>query len=126
MDKYENMSDIETFEAIKKEPKSSHTYTVDECYKAASDFLLMGESHGKNPEDFDQVELERGIKVEMEHVLNANTSEELKKYIAAKIAMDHLSEVPDYYSKLNLEQFEKDHGSKSGEVETTLLEKPKD
>ncbi len=41
---------------------------------------------------FDSKELEMGIKVEREHTTN--------DIIAKLIAKDHLSELPDYYSKL--------------------------
>jgi len=42
--------------------------------------------------DVDKKELEMGIKVEMEHTKN--------KAIAKRIALDHLAELPDYYSRL--------------------------
>jgi hypothetical protein len=51
-----------------------------------------GLSSGKSPKDFDQQKLADGIKVEMEHTTD--------KDIAQEIAMDHLSEDPDYYKKL--------------------------
>lgn len=40
-----------------------------------------------------QKQLDKGTKVEMEHTKD--------KELAKKIAMDHLFEIPDYYSKLN-------------------------
>lgn len=43
--------------------------------------------------DADPKELEMGIKVEMEHTKN--------KAIAKRIALDHLAELPDYYTRLN-------------------------
>jgi rubrerythrin len=46
----------------------------------------------KSPEDFDKGQLEKGIKVELEHTNN--------KSIAKEIAMDHLTEDPKYYDKL--------------------------
>lgn len=42
--------------------------------------------------DADSKELEMGIKVEMEHTSN--------KAISKRIALDHLAEFPDYYSRL--------------------------
>ena len=44
------------------------------------------------PQDFDPVQLARGTRVEMEHTRS--------KWIARRIAMDHLSEDPAYYEKL--------------------------
>jgi hypothetical protein len=57
-----------------------------------SEKIPGGLSDGKNPEDFDQKALAEGMKIEMEH-----TSD---KEIAKEIAMDHLTEDPDYYKKL--------------------------
>jgi len=56
-----------------------------------ADVLTQGKSKGKdiNP---DAKELEMGIKVEMEHTTIVE--------ISRKIAMDHLSEIPDYYTRL--------------------------
>jgi hypothetical protein len=48
-------------------------------------------NHGN--EDVDQDELQKGIEHELEH-----TNDE---YIARLIALDHLSEMPDYYTKLS-------------------------
>ena len=50
-----------------------------------------GQSEGMSPSDFDASALAAGIKHEMEHT----TSRE----IAQEIAMDHLAEDPEYYSK---------------------------
>jgi hypothetical protein len=46
-----------------------------------------------NPEDVDPDELELGIKTELEH-----TSD---RELAKDIALDHLSEHPDYYTRLH-------------------------
>jgi len=51
-----------------------------------------GLADGKYPHDFDPRQLVMGIKVEFEH-----TSDIVK---AAKIAMDHLAEIGDYYTRL--------------------------
>lgn len=56
------------------------------------DQLPGGLADKKAPKDFDKAQLEAGIKVEMEHTTNAT--------IAREIAMDHLTEDPDYYKKL--------------------------
>lgn len=57
-----------------------------------ADKIPGGLASGKKPEDFDQEQLAAGIKVEMEHTTNED--------IAREIAMDHLSEDPNYYKKL--------------------------
>lgn len=49
--------------------------------------------HSNVPDShFDAKQLKLGIKVEMEHTNN--------RKIAKNIAKDHLSEIPDYYTKL--------------------------
>lgn len=52
----------------------------------------VGEHDFVPDNSFDKNELEMGIEVEQEHTSN--------KIIAKLIAKDHLSELPDYYSKL--------------------------
>lgn len=47
-----------------------------------------------SPKDLSQKQLAMGIKVEMEH-----TNDEA---IAREIALDHLTEDPEYYSKLKI------------------------
>lgn len=47
---------------------------------------------GFTEEDADSKELAMGIKVEMEHTTN--------KKISKRIALDHLAEIPDYYTRL--------------------------
>ena len=42
--------------------------------------------------DMSKSELDMGIKVEMEHTSN--------KELSKKIALDHLAEIPDYYTRL--------------------------
>lgn len=56
------------------------------------DKIPGGKADKKSPKDFDSKALEQGIKIEMEH-----TSD---KTIAQEIAMDHLTEDPEYYTKL--------------------------
>lgn len=41
---------------------------------------------------FDEGELKEGTRIEMEHTINP--------LIAERIAMDHLAEIPDYYTRL--------------------------
>ena len=60
-------------------------------YKYVSSFLCEGKSKNSSPV-IDPKELDMGIEVEYEHTTN--------KCIAMKIATDHLTEIPDYYSRL--------------------------
>jgi hypothetical protein len=51
-----------------------------------------GAAAGHTPLDFDPVQLHQGVEVEMEHTDDWR--------VAQEIAMDHLTEDPDYYAKL--------------------------
>ena len=61
---------------------------------AMVEFLHNGKAFesGLTEDNIDSDELELGIEIEMEHTTN--------EMIAKRIAMDHLSEFPDYYSRL--------------------------
>jgi len=63
-------------------------------YSVLGSILGTGQAKKKKitEKDVDKKELEMGIKVEMEHTKN--------KAIAKRIALDHLAELPDYYSRL--------------------------
>ena len=60
-------------------------------YMVLSSILSEGRSKGKEIKH-DPKELEMGIKVEMEHTTNP--------IISRKIALDHLVEISDYYTRL--------------------------
>ena len=70
-------------------------------YMVLSSILSEGRSKGKDIKH-DPKELDMGIKVEMEHTTNP--------IISRKIAMDHLVEIPDYYTRLA--KMEKEAGAK--------------
>jgi hypothetical protein len=59
---------------------------------ARIDLLPGGLADRRSPSEFDPRELSAGIAVEMEHTGDAG--------IALEIAMDHLAEFPDYYTRL--------------------------
>lgn len=63
-------------------------------FNFGSEFVNAGRSHEKKitEKDVDAKELEMGIVVEYEHTTN--------KDIAKKIALDHLAEIKDYYTRL--------------------------
>lgn len=58
----------------------------------AKDKIPGGLGDKKKPEDFDPKQIAKGVKVEMEHTND--------KDLAREIAMDHLTEDPKYYDKL--------------------------
>jgi hypothetical protein len=74
------------------EKKGIDTHKFEaEIYKILSSFLSEGKSKGKEVKH-DPKELEMGMKVEMEHTTIT--------VLARKIALDHLVEIPDYYTRL--------------------------
>jgi len=64
-------------------------YSVAKKFK---DQLPGGLADKKSPSDFDPEALRKGIEVEFEHTND--------REIAKEIAMDHLTEDPEYYDKL--------------------------
>lgn len=54
----------------------------------------VGKHRDADARDFDEDELKRGIEIEMEHTDDP--------YIALEIAKDHLAEIPDYYTRLDI------------------------
>lgn len=73
-------------------------------------FIFGGKGDNLKPEDVDQVQLKKGIKVEMEHTN--------KPEIAQEIALDHLAEDKKYYDKLETIHKENPIFSKPKEVKT--------
>lgn len=59
-----------------------------------------GIARDMSPSDFDQDELKAGIKVEQEHLIGGGYSKAEARAKAQDIAMDHLAEIPDYYTRL--------------------------
>ena len=60
--------------------------------KDGDEYAGVGKHNDTPDEDFDQDQLAMGIEIEKEHTDNED--------IAKAIAKDHLSEMPDYYTKL--------------------------
>ncbi len=54
---------------------------------------LSGRGRGHRPSEFDPQELKMGIEHEMEHTDDPD--------LAEQIAIDHLAETPDYYTRLS-------------------------
>lgn len=75
-----------------------------------SDKIHGGLADSKTPKDFDRAALAQGQKVEMEH-----TDDPAK---AREIAMDHLTEDPDYYTKLA--RMESGDNAKKSEVDEAI------
>lgn len=65
---------------------------MPEVGRKVAEMIPGGKADGRDPSSFDPQQLEMGIKVEMEHTDD--------RAAATEIAMDHLSERPDYYTVL--------------------------
>jgi len=61
--------------------------------KSFKEKIPKGRSSGKNPSDFSEEQIQKGIKVELEHTDDRD--------LAKEIAMDHLDEFPKYYKELD-------------------------
>lgn len=73
----------------------------------------IAEKRGIGPDDVDPKELEMGIEIELEHTSDRET--------AKRIALDHLAEIEDYYTRLKKMEAEPQGGSdrlagKPGEI----------
>ena len=79
-------------------------------FNFGNDFANAGRSYEKKvtEKDVDAEQLDMGINTEMEHTVN--------KDIAKKIALDHLAEIKDYYTRLKkMEDKAKKDGEKDAE-----------
>lgn len=86
---------IETMSQTQFQTLTGQLEAHGEAYIVARDLakgLHLPGSTPRVPEDFDADSLQAGINVEMEHTDD--------KAIAKNIAMDHLAEDPEYYTKL--------------------------
>lgn len=95
---------------IEANPKRSEKGTNK--LRPIKELIKGGIADGMSDELFDSVELEKGIKVELEHTDN--------EMIAKEIAKDHLAEDPNYYKKLSKIHIEKNPHSTAGEFYTNL------
>lgn len=86
---YTDLDEDGTFDVAKKIKKSASVIRVAERWV---DKCPGGLADKKTPSDFDAGSLEKGIKVEMEHTDDPQ--------VAKEITMDHLTEDPEYYVKL--------------------------
>jgi hypothetical protein len=63
-----------------------------DCVKGLGEMIPGGRASGRRPSEFDPRQVRAGVKIEMEHTSDPR--------IAREIAMDHLTEDPRYYVKL--------------------------
>lgn len=66
---------------------------IMQCRLMEREFIKGGRAAGRSPKEFPKKQIKMGIKVEHEHTP--------KRGIAQEIAMDHLAEFPDYYTRLH-------------------------
>ena len=85
---------------------------VEKEKEEVGDVIAGGKADGKSPEKFDQEQIKMGLKVEMEH-----TDDPM---VAIEITMDHLTEFPDYYTRLDkMEKQAKGDTKSEGMVDST-------
>lgn len=94
------------------EPKGDEVEQIAQSKEEVGDEIPGGKADGKSPLEYDPDQIAMGLKIEMEH-----TDDPMK---AVEIAMDHLEEFPDYYTRLD--KMEKDAKAELGNTE----EKPSD
>ena len=96
---------LKIIDFFKNNPKPSdkqvHAFAnelgIDEHKFEEHIYMIMGSFFGEGlakdfKGDYDPEQLKMGIKVEMEHTTNP--------LISKKISLDHLAEIPDYYTRL--------------------------
>ena len=66
------------------------------------------------PEDVDPKELAMGIEVEREHLVGGGYSEQEMHDMAQEIALDHLAEIKDYYTRLKAMEAEAEGKKEAG------------
>lgn len=93
-----NPSDAQVHTFAEKKKYDVHNLEK-EIYKLATRFVLFLSSglaieKGIAEKDVDSKQLNKGIKIELEHTKNTSTD------IARKITLDHLAEIPNYYDLL--------------------------
>ena len=85
-------ADIFDKSGMKKESEEITSFLNKLAEEVWEDEIPGGLADKKTPKDFDPKSLEKGMKVELEHTNN--------HHMAKEIAMDHLTEDPKYYEKL--------------------------
>lgn len=88
-DRQDALDDLVAYSTGEKQGEVGARLTLKDVVE---DILPGGKADAKSPKDFDQNQLKIGTQHELEHTKDVN--------IAREIAMDHLSEDPDYYKKL--------------------------
>jgi hypothetical protein len=88
----QRMSASRVFRGLNLEHYRRKYPTLKETYLREEDELPGGLADKKTPSDFDPKALAKGTKVELEHTSDPK--------LAREIAMDHLTEDPMYYEKL--------------------------
>lgn len=91
--------------------KADKITTLDALYKHWADIGYKSGGISKSLKKQLQQQIQKGVKIEMEHTDN--------KEKAIEIAMDHLTEIPDYYDRL--EKMETDAKNKLGLNEGKIL-----
>lgn len=82
--------------------RSMPKWNESKVNEIVKDILPGGRADKNKPEDFDKAQLEIGIEIEMEHTDDPA--------VAQEIAMDHLTEDPEYYTHLRKMEMDAKNG----------------
>jgi hypothetical protein len=111
---------MEQDDGMSLEPQGDEIEQLSQEKEETGDMLAGGLADDKVAGEFDPEQLAMGLKVEMEHTDNP--------MVALEIAMDHLMEIPDYYTHLDkmekeagVEEPEGEEGGEDNELEDELL-----
>lgn len=86
---------------------------VRSIMRKTSERLSGGLADDEKPQKYDSRELDKGVDVEYEHTDDQE--------VAREIAMDHLEEIPDYYTRLHQMEEEAEEDAEGGESKVVLL-----
>jgi hypothetical protein len=96
-----------------EEQKGDDVAQLAKDKEEAGEQIPGGKAEGKSPMEFDLDQLSMGIDVEMEHTDDT--------MVAFEIAMDHLTEFPDYYTRLKkMEDQAKQEEGGEGEKQASI------
>jgi len=98
-----NLEDEDFHEYAEKlglSPHAAEEVIYAHVHKTEAAAIPGGLARSNTPSDFSAKELKMGVKVEKEHLVGGKYSRADAFKKAREIAMDHLKEIPDYYTRL--------------------------
>lgn len=103
----------ETSNAKTEKNKERKDEDVEKLKKASADKVPGGRASGMSKSKFSKKQVQMGVKVEKEHTPD--------KALAAEIARDHLTEAPDYYTRLDKMEKKIEKDKEEGKLRKTAF-----